>query len=123
MYVCVRMCVCAPPSLLWHSQPFSGPVWLAVGMVAMTTTYTSPCRTNNGRHRWEQVDHVNTYTHTHTHTVQTYVVGVHMTMATAGYIPQLLVCRLAVTYFYVQNSKIKLPCQSNGLFFKSRIDT
>jgi len=32
-------------------------------MVAMTTTSTSPCRTNNGRHRWEQVDHVNTHTH------------------------------------------------------------
>jgi len=45
-----------------------------------------------------------------------------MTMATVGYIPQLLVCRLAVTYFRVQNSKIQLPCQSDGLFFKSRID-
>jgi len=70
MCACMRACVCAcvsaPPSLLWHSQPFSGPVWLAVGMVAMTTTSTSPCRTNNGRHRWEQVDHVNTHTHTHT---------------------------------------------------------
>jgi len=65
MYACVCVCVSAPPSLLWHSQPFSGPVWLAVGMVAMTTTSTSPCRTNNGRHRWEQVDHVNTHTRTH----------------------------------------------------------
>ena len=118
MYVCVRVWVCArhprfcgiPNPSLDQSGWLSG--WLP--WLPHPHLLVAPIMADIAGNKWIMW--------THTHTVQTSVVGAHMTMATVGYIPQQLMCRLAVTYFCLQNSNIKLPCLSDGRFFKSPID-